>query len=39
MRGEAWTGEGDHGSIRFVTNQRDYPGEGTEFDPAFVLEV
>ncbi|WP_226551972.1 metallophosphoesterase [Celeribacter naphthalenivorans] len=37
--GEAWTGEGDHGPIRFVTNQRGYPGEGTEFDPACVLEV
>lgn len=37
--GENWTGEDDHGPIRFVTNQRGYPGEGAEFDPACVLEV
>ena len=37
--GDAWTGQGDHGPIRFLTNQRGYPGEGTSFDPTFVLEV
>lgn len=37
--GDAWTGQGDHGPIRFITNQRGYPGEETGFDPAFVLEV
>ena len=34
-----WTGEGNHGPIRFIMNQRGYPGEATEFDPAFVVEV
>lgn len=37
--GENWIGEGNHGPIHFVTNQRGYPGEETGFDPAFVLEV
>lgn len=37
--GEAWTGAGDHGPIRFLTNQRGYQGEGTSFDPTFLLEV
>ncbi|WP_434286238.1 metallophosphoesterase [Celeribacter sp. SCSIO 80788] len=37
--GESRTVEGDHGPIRFVTNQRGYPGEEVEFFPAFVLEV
>lgn len=37
--GDNWTGEGDQGLIRFVTNQRGYPGEGTGFDATFVLEV
>ncbi|EBA14415.1 hypothetical protein RSK20926_02062 [Roseobacter sp. SK209-2-6] len=37
--GESWIGQGNHGPIRFVTNQRGYPGEGAEFDPAFVIEV
>lgn len=37
--GETWTGPGGHGPIRFLTNQRGYPGEGTEFNPAFVLEI
>ncbi len=37
--GEDWTGEGDYGPIRFVSNQRGYPGEETRFDSAFLLEV
>ncbi len=37
--GEAWTGDGDCGPIRFVTNQRGYPHERTSFDPEFVVEV
>lgn len=37
--GENWTGKGDHGRIRFVTNQRGYPSEGVSFDPAYILEV
>lgn len=37
--GESLAVEGDHGPIRFVTNQRGYPGEEVEFDPASVLEV
>jgi len=37
--GEKWTGEGKHGPIRFVTNQRGYPRKGTPFDPAYVIEV
>ncbi|WP_371171140.1 metallophosphoesterase [Aliiroseovarius sp. 2305UL8-7] len=37
--GENWTGNGDHGSIRFVINQRGYPGEETGFDPSYVVEV
>jgi predicted phosphodiesterase len=36
---QSWTGEGNYGPIRFVMNQRGYPGEETEFDPAFVVEV
>lgn len=37
--GKSRTLEGDHGPIRFVTNQRGYPSEEVAFDPAFVLEV
>ena len=37
--GEDWTGEGDHRPIRFVMNQRGYPGEEARFDPALVIEV
>ncbi|WP_434289637.1 metallophosphoesterase [Celeribacter sp. SCSIO 80788] len=37
--GESRTIEGAQGPIRFATNQRGYPGEEVEFDPAFVLEV
>ena len=37
--GTDWTGDGDHGPIRFVTNQRGYPGEDVPFDPERVLEV
>lgn len=37
--GESRTVEGDQGRIRFVSNQRGYPGEEVEFDPAFVLEI
>lgn len=36
---ESRTVEGGSGPIRFVTNQRGYPGEETGFDPTFVLEV
>ncbi|MBO9455120.1 metallophosphoesterase [Paracoccus sp. R12_1] len=32
-------GDGDHGSIHFVMNARGYPGEGTPFDPAYVLST
>ena len=37
--GESWTGAGDHGPIRFVMNQRGYPGEETGFDPSYVVDV
>ena len=39
--GTGWTGEGEHGPIRFVMNQRGYPfgRTGKHFDPAFILEV
>lgn len=37
--GGNWTGEGNHGPIRFVMNQRGYPREEAEFDPALVIEV
>ena len=37
--GEDWTGEGEHGSIRFVTNQRGYPGEKVAFDPRYTVDV
>ena len=37
--GENWTGEGEHGPIRFVTNQRGYPGEGVAFDPGYMIDV
>jgi DNA repair exonuclease SbcCD nuclease subunit len=37
--GENWTGEGEKGEIRFITNQRGYPGEEVRFDPAFVLKI
>lgn len=37
--GENWTGEGEQGAIRFVTNQRGYPDEGVPFDPAFMIAV
>lgn len=34
-----WIGQGDHGPIRFVMNPRGYPGERTDFNPAFVVTV
>ena len=34
-----WVGNGNKGPIRFVMNQRGYPAEELEFDPAFILEV
>lgn len=37
--GENWTGAGDHGPIRFVMNQRGYPGEETGFDPSYAVHV
>lgn len=37
--GESRTVQGEYGPIRFVTNQRGYPGEEVEFDSAFVMEV
>lgn len=37
--GDSWSGEGEHGDIRFITNQRGYPGEGPCFDAAFMLKV
>ena len=37
--GQNWKGKGKHGPIRFVMNQRGYPGEEAGFDPAFVLEL
>ncbi|MEP3639193.1 MAG: hypothetical protein ABJN14_18235 [Paracoccaceae bacterium] len=37
--GADWTGRGEHGSIRFVTNQRGYPGEGVTFDQTYVVEI
>ena len=37
--GQDWTDEGQHGPIRFVTNQRGYPGEGVPFNPVYVVEV
>ena len=37
--GENWTGKGEHGPVRFVTNQRGYPGEDVVFDPALTIEV
>ena len=37
--GDNWRGEGKHGEIRFITNQRGYPGERAGFDAAFVLKV
>ncbi|MEO1110600.1 MAG: metallophosphoesterase [Pseudomonadota bacterium] len=36
---EHWTGAGDHGPIRFVMNQRGYPGEETGFSPSCVVSV
>ena len=37
--GENWRGKGAHGTIRFVTNQRGYPREGTPFNPRYVVEI
>lgn len=37
--GENWTGNGEHKTIRFITNQRGYPGEGVQFDPRFEIRV
>lgn len=37
--GENWTGEGEHGAIRFISNQRGYPSEGVPFDSAYTLKV
>lgn len=37
--GENWTGEGEHGPIRFVSNQRGYPNEACVFNPAYVLDL
>lgn len=34
-----WTGQGDHGDIRFLMNGRGYPHEKTEFDPAFIVSA
>lgn len=35
-----WTGQGEHGEVRFISNARGYPFEmGNGFDPAFVLEI
>ncbi|MBO9400513.1 metallophosphoesterase [Shimia sp. R9_3] len=34
-----WVGKGDHGSMRFVSNQRGYPGERTAFDPSGLMAV
>jgi len=37
--GDNWRGKGAHGTIRFVSNQRGYPGEGTAFDPTYIIDV
>ncbi|MEP2639558.1 MULTISPECIES: metallophosphoesterase [Rhodobacterales] len=37
--GENWTGAGDLGPIKFVTNQRGYPGEDVAFDPGYIIDV
>lgn len=37
--GENWTGAGEKGEIRFITNQRGYPGEGVRFDPAYQIQI
>ena len=37
--GENWTCQGKHGPIKFITNQRGYPGENVVFDPAVTIEV
>jgi len=37
--GENWTGKGEHGPIRFITNQRGYPKEDTVFDPTYIVTV
>jgi len=37
--GTDWTGDGDHGPISFITNERGDPGEDVPFDPVWVLEV
>lgn len=36
---QRWIGDGEKGKIRFLMNQRGYPGEETEFDAAFVVEI
>jgi predicted phosphodiesterase len=37
--GENWIGEGEQGMIRFISNQRGYPGEDVAFDPALILDI
>jgi len=37
--GDNWSGEGEHGEIQFITNQRGYPSDETRFDASFCLEV
>lgn len=37
--GENWTGEGEKGQIRFITNQRGYPGEVVTFKPEYLVDV
>jgi len=34
-----WVGEGNHGPVRFVMNQRAYPGERTKFDPRGIIVI
>ncbi|EEE36932.1 Ser/Thr protein phosphatase family protein [Rhodobacteraceae bacterium KLH11] len=34
-----WVGESDHGPMRFVLNQRGYPGERTNFDPSRIIAI
>lgn len=35
----SWIGNGERGEIRFVMNQRGYPGEEAGFDPKLVINV
>jgi len=37
--GQNWIGDGEQGPIRFITNQRGYPGEDSAFDATFVIEI